>query len=131
MEQTDALNVAFFKEVIHPEDLHFWIEVYHAFIEILNNDELKADEVDYFSFSIRVKSAFSLNGNPDYLKIYVKMFPQWTNKEFQYGRQMKSLRGGSYCICIGCLCQGSEWVMNGNGGIDEMIRDMTSTMQLS
>jgi len=84
-EETKALGFDFFKEALHPEYLSFATAVYQIIFESLNNDELEADEVNYFSFLLRVKNAFSSKQKPDYLKIYVKLFPIFTAEQFQYG----------------------------------------------
>jgi len=85
LENSKEHGYDFFKKTIHPDDLPFWIDVHHAIIDSLNNDVLPADKVNYFSFLLRVRSAFSFKKKTDYLMIYVKMKPKWINEQLRYG----------------------------------------------
>ena len=84
-ETPKLLGFDFSKESIHPKDLPFWIDIHNTIVDGLNNNELLADKVNYFSFRIRVKSALSSKKNPDYLMIYVKLKPKWVNGQLRYG----------------------------------------------
>lgn len=85
-----ALGYDFFKKVIHPKDIPFWIDIHNTILDNLNNNELTADQINYFSFLFRIKSSLSSNKESDYLMIYVKLKPRWLNEQLRYGICMLS-----------------------------------------
>lgn len=96
------LGYVFFKNVIHPNDMPFWLDTLNAILESLNNDEWLAKQINYFSFLLRVKSSLSSNNNPDYLMTYIKLKPQWLNEQLRYGICMLSvsvIRKPDYQLC--------------------------------
>ena len=84
-EAIKSLGFNFFKEVIHLKDLPFWIEIYHTVSDSLNNDKLETDKVNYFSFILRIKNPFLSKRKSNYLKIYVKLKPEWSDNQLRYG----------------------------------------------
>lgn len=84
-EKPQELGYDFFKDAIHPKDLPFWINVHNTILESLNNYELPTDNVNYFSFLLRVKSSFTSHKRSHYIMIYVKLKPKWFNEQLRYG----------------------------------------------
>jgi len=81
-ETPKQLGYDFFKKVIYPKDLPSWIEINDAIEDGLNNDELPAhNSINYCSFRLRIKNALSSNKNTEYLMIYVKLKPIWTDEQ--------------------------------------------------
>lgn len=80
-----ALGYDYFEKVIHPKDMPFGENIHTIILDSLNNGELLADQVNYFSFLLRVKSSLSSNAKSNYLMAYVKLKPQWVNSQLRYG----------------------------------------------
>ena len=89
-ETPKMIGYNFFKEVIHPEDMPLWINIHNTLLDSLNNNKLPAEQVNYFSFLLRVKSFLSSNKKSDYLMTYVKLKPRWVDKQLRYGICMLS-----------------------------------------
>ena len=89
-ETLQGLGYDFFKKVIHPEDLSFWISTHNAIVDSLNNDELPANEINYFSFLLRIKSSILPPKESSYFLFYVKLKPRWVDERLHYGVCMLS-----------------------------------------
>jgi hypothetical protein len=89
-EMQKTLGYDFFNKSIHPKDILFWKDIHNTILNSLNNGELSADQVNYFSFLLRVKSSLSSNRKSDYLMTYVKLKPRWLNEQLRYGICMLS-----------------------------------------
>jgi len=101
-EETIEMGYHFFKEAIHPEDLSFWIAVHDAILNSLNNDDLHACEVNYFSFQLQIKNALATSKNTKYLLINIKLKPQWHKEQLRYGICMFSssfMKKQDYKLC--------------------------------
>jgi len=81
----------FFEKVIHPKDILFCHNIIDAILDSPNNDELLVDQVNYFSFLLRIKNSLSSNRISDYIMTYVKLKPQWSNYKLGYGICMLSV----------------------------------------
>ena len=85
-ETPKQLGYAFLKEVIYPKDLPSWIEIHNAIEDGLNSNELPAyNNINYCSFRLRVKNSLSSKRKSDYLMIYAKLKPIWTDGQLHYG----------------------------------------------
>lgn len=84
-ETLKKLGYDFFKKVIHPKDISFWADICDAILESLSNNELSVDQVNYFSFLLRIKSPLSSTRKSDYIMTYVKLKPQWLEEQLRYG----------------------------------------------
>lgn len=74
-----------FKKIIHPNDRDFFENVYCIVQDSLNKNEQPRDQVNYFSFLLRINSDLSLNEKSNYFMTYVKLKPQWENDRLRYG----------------------------------------------
>lgn len=90
-ETPKNLGYDFFKNIIHPNDISFGIKIYNIVLQSLNNNEWLADQINYFSFLLRVKSSLSSDNKSNYLMTYVKLKPQWLNEQLRYGICMLSV----------------------------------------
>lgn len=84
-EPPKEIDYDFLKQGIHPEDISFWEDIHDIILNSLNNDELVVDQINYFSFLLRLKNMLSSSGLCDYTMAYVKLKPQWLNEQLRYG----------------------------------------------
>ncbi|WP_278704681.1 response regulator transcription factor [Parabacteroides goldsteinii] len=84
-EALKDLGSDFFKKIIHPKDISFWGDIYDAILKYLSSEELPIDQVNYFSFLLRIKSSLSSKRKSDYIMTYVKLKPQWLEEQLRYG----------------------------------------------
>lgn len=73
------------KKIIHPNDRDFLEDVCNIIQDSLNNNELPIEQINYFSFLLRINSDLSSNGKFNYFMAYVKLKPQWVNTQLRYG----------------------------------------------
>lgn len=74
-----------FKKKIHPNDRFFFEKIYRIVQDSLNKNELSKDQVNYFSFLLRINNDLSSNKKSNYFMTYVKLKPQWENEQLRYG----------------------------------------------
>lgn len=84
-ESSKEIGYDIIEKLIHPKDISFVNEIFHVIKESMCNDELPADQVNYFSFLLRMKNSLSPNRKLDYLMNYVKLKPLWVNDEVRFG----------------------------------------------
>lgn len=102
-EPPKEINYDFFKQGIHQEDISFWGDIHDIILNSLDNDELVVDQINYFSFLLRVKIMLSYSGLCDYAMVYVKLKPQWLNEQLRYGICLLSasvIRKQSNRLCV-------------------------------
>jgi DNA-binding CsgD family transcriptional regulator len=75
----------FFEKIIHPDDISFWKGVHALILNNPNDEKLPVNQIDHFSFLLRIKNSLSSNKRPDYLMIYVKLKLQWEKEQLRYG----------------------------------------------
>lgn len=75
----------YFEKRIHPDDDFFLKNVYNIIVDSFINDNLSVNQVNYFSFLVRIKSSFLSNGKSNYFMVYVKLKSQWENAHLRYG----------------------------------------------
>lgn len=73
------------KNIIYPNDRDFWEEVYCIIQDSLNNNILSIEQINYFSFLLRINSDLSSNDKSSYFMTYMKLKPQWENNRLRYG----------------------------------------------
>lgn len=83
-ETSEDLNSDFVEKIIHPKDITFWEDIHHIIINSLEKGELPADQVNYFSFLLRMKNPL-LNRKSGYLINYVKLKPVWVDEQIRFG----------------------------------------------
>lgn len=81
----DTFDYDCFKNIISPNDRDFWEEVYRIIQDSLNNNILSIEQINYFSFLLRINSDLSSNGKSSYFMTYMKLKPQWENNRLRYG----------------------------------------------
>lgn len=84
-ESSKEIGYDIIEKLIHPKDISFVKEIFHIMKESLCNDELPADQVNYFSFLLSMKNSLSPNKKLDYLMNYVKLKPLLVNNEIRFG----------------------------------------------
>lgn len=101
-ETAMALGYDFFKKVLHPKDIPFGKDIHTIILNSLNNGELPMEQIDYFSFLLRIKTSLSPSEKSDYLMTYVKLKPHWMNSQLRYGICLLSasiIRKQDYQLC--------------------------------
>ncbi|WP_446787773.1 helix-turn-helix domain-containing protein [Macellibacteroides fermentans] len=102
-EMSTTFCFDFFEKVIHPKDILFCHSIIDAILDSPNNDELLVDQVNYFSFLLRIKNSLSSNRKSDYIMTYVKLKPLWSNDKLQYGICILSvsvIRKQEHQLCV-------------------------------
>lgn len=80
-----TLSCDCFRNIIHSNDRDFFENVYRIVQDSLNKNELPKDQVNYFSFLLRINCDLSSNEKSNYFMTYVKLKPQWENGLLRYG----------------------------------------------
>lgn len=102
-DNLDTMSFVYFKKLICPEDLRFGEEILDIVLNSISNENLESDEIDYFSFLLRIKNPLSSNHKPNYIMMYVKLKPQWDNFKLRYAVSLFSIsviRKQNYQLCV-------------------------------
>ena len=84
-EISEDFSSDFVEKIIHPKDIIFWEDIHHIIVNSLDKGELLTDQVNYFSFLLRMKNPLLLNIKSGYLINYVKLKPVWINEQIRFG----------------------------------------------
>jgi len=103
-EKVKGLGFKFFEEALHPNDYPLWNDIRETIKNRINEDEMSADEINYFSFTLRFRCPLiekKKNQPKKYIMVYWKLKPQWINGEPRLGICLLS---GSVLQKSGNLC---------------------------
>lgn len=84
-EKTVKFSLEELKEIIHPEDFTLCIDIYNCIENCLYNKSMPFDQLNYFSFLLRIKNFFSNKSSSGYFMSFIKLKPQWINNQMRYG----------------------------------------------
>ena len=82
--EAKSMGYQFFNEIIHPEDIPLWVEMHHAILKYIYEQDF-TEEIRYFSCTFRIRSSFQFRKTPYYMMSYVKLSPIFINSELKYG----------------------------------------------
>jgi DNA-binding CsgD family transcriptional regulator len=101
-EKIKAMGYAFFQEIIHPDDLPLWIEIYNAIVKCCTNEIIEIDMINYFAYTHRIKSFLSSDAQPVHFMAYVKLKPVFQNGILRFGLCLLSSsvvpKAGNLCV---------------------------------
>jgi DNA-binding CsgD family transcriptional regulator len=84
-EEVMQLGYDFYPETVHEEDLPAFIKMHQAILIYLKNHRARQNEVNYFSFTVRLKAPPSPIGETGYLMVYHKLKPLFTDGVLHFG----------------------------------------------
>jgi DNA-binding CsgD family transcriptional regulator len=74
----------FYSRIVHTEDLTLFIKQYRAILKYICEEQDKQDEIDYFSFTFRIKGSPPMDES-EYLMVYHRLKPVFVNEALCFG----------------------------------------------
>jgi DNA-binding CsgD family transcriptional regulator len=85
--QDEVLNLSydFYTGIVHPEDLPLWEKMHNAILKYSLDPEEQPEDIEYFSFTIRIKNVSKIPNRQKYLMVYQKLKPVFQNGQIYQG----------------------------------------------
>jgi hypothetical protein len=84
-EEVMRLGYGFYSETVHEKDLPILIKMHQAILIYLKDNQERQNEVNYFSFTVRLKAPPSWISETRYLMVYHKLKPIFTSGVLHFG----------------------------------------------
>jgi DNA-binding NarL/FixJ family response regulator len=84
-EEAMQLGYDFYSKIVYQKDMPLLIEIHSAVLGRLYDKEEQLDDVNYFSFTFRIRNYPQIGKNPEYLMVYHKLKPIFINGQLRFG----------------------------------------------
>ena len=83
--EVKSMGYQFFDTIIHPDDIFLWVEMHNAILKYIQEQDIEAEKVHYFSCTFRIKSNFRFRKTPYYMMSYLRLRPVLVDQRLRYG----------------------------------------------
>jgi DNA-binding CsgD family transcriptional regulator len=85
--QYEVLNLGydFFPKIVHPEDLPLWEKMHTDILKYLLGPEDQLENINYFSFTLRIKNLLQIAERQKYLMVHHKLKPVFQDDQIYLG----------------------------------------------
>jgi DNA-binding CsgD family transcriptional regulator len=84
-QEVMRLGYDFYSEAVHPEDFPKLVRMHNAVLKLLDSGDEVIDDINYFSFSLRIKNRLQRGNRPEYLMVYHKLKPIFIGGQIRFG----------------------------------------------
>ncbi|MDR1896293.1 MAG: hypothetical protein LBR10_05835 [Prevotellaceae bacterium] len=86
-QEVMRLGYDFYPETVHPDDFLQFKKIHNVILKLLcaGDEDEPVEDINYFSFTLRLKNRLQRGNKPKYLMVYHKLKPIFINGQIRFG----------------------------------------------